>query len=84
MPEGRINQNHLSAKGKGVTIRLGTGKPGSIVQRRAEIRIALQRFVMLLDALEPDMKERSIARWIAWKRHRQRRPRTVLKHLPSD
>ncbi len=68
MPEDRMIQINPSVKGKGVIIRLGTGKLDFTAQRRAEIRIALQRFVMLLDAPELDTREHSIALWVAWKR----------------
>jgi hypothetical protein len=61
-------QINLPAKGRVVTIRLGMGKLDFTAQRRAEIRIVLQRFVTLLGAPKLDTREHSIALWIAWKR----------------
>ena len=68
MPEDRMIQINPSVKGKVVIIRLGTGKLDFTAQRRAETRIAHQRFVMLLDAPELDTRERSVALWIAWRK----------------
>ncbi len=61
-------QINLPVKGRIVITRLGMGKLGSTAHRRAKIRIALPRFVKLLDALELVMREHSIVLWIAWKR----------------
>jgi hypothetical protein len=68
MLEGRMIQNNPPAKGRTVITRLGMGKLGSTVQRRAKIRIVLLRFVRLLDAQKLDMRVHSIVLWIAWKR----------------
>ncbi len=68
MPEGRMIQINLPVKGRIAIIRLGMGKLDFTAQQRAEIRIVLQRFVMLLDAPKLDTREHSIAPWIAWNR----------------